>query len=184
MENFTDSTILFGLAILVAIIIERVLEILKSIYDMADSTFNFHHFWTRRAKALAEKLEGRLKVAEISHVHLIARILNAANKIILKSKDGESLKTPVVSGDLVRIFYLKIFSKIIGVILGVTITFFTRIDLLAIWEVMSQTPGTHATYAPQFFGLFLTGVLTGLGAGPLHKVIIGMEIVQKMKSKK
>ena len=50
MEALTKPVLLLGLAMILAIIIERLLEIAKSIYDYIEACSNSTDRWTERAE--------------------------------------------------------------------------------------------------------------------------------------
>ena len=184
MDFLSGPTILLGLAMLIAVIIERLLEIAKCIYDLLDSHYDFYLFWNRRTQRLAEKLEGRLRLCEHLRPELIGGILRTAEHLLLDRNSGKPMARPVISGDLVRAFYVKVTAKLVGVVLGIGIVFAVRIDLAALWGCIGDpAAGGPADYTPTRLGLLLTGIAVGLGAGPLHKLIVGAELAHKAKGR-
>ena len=64
MEETNAALIMLTAAIFFALIIERLLEIAKSIYDYIEAKEDFSGFWNRRAISIRERLQNRLEKAK------------------------------------------------------------------------------------------------------------------------
>ena len=179
MDALSDVTVIFALLLTLALLIERLFEILKSIYDFLDSKFNWHTFWTKRAKKLGNLLEKRMNVFEYVSPKTAAAVSRGFQELILNEKEEYSGTIPIISGDLVRAVTIKTIFKILAIAIGICLAFWFKIDLIAIWK------NTHAELAAsarrvyptplKAYGIMLSGVAIGLGAGPVHKIIIAIE---------
>lgn len=162
-----QATLVFTLALALALVIERILELVKSLYDMIDSRRHWHEFWTRRAERTRDYLERRLRVFEYVDRKEAAGLLDRFRGMMLGAGPAHSPDVPVLAGDLVRALWVRVGSKILGMALGVVIAFLVRLDLLTWVSVQPRDP--HA------WSIVLTGMALGLGADPMHRIISEIE---------
>lgn len=184
MEVILKVTVLFTLVLALSFLIERLLELLKAIYDLLDSYQDWHRFWTRRAVKIRDRLQNRLNIFEYVKPEQAARILNRFREMILPG-DGKTKTTlPVLSGDLVRYVYIKVAGKLIGISLGIGLAFWMQLDLLAVWQGSSAEAVWDITIKSESLRIALTGVIMGLGSSPVHKVIQRIEKKRKFREQK
>ena len=182
MDVILKVTVLFTLVLALAFLIERLLEILKAIYDLLDSRFNWHGFWTKRAAKIAKKLEQKLKTFEYARHQQVVRVFNRFQSLLLNKKDHPDHEFPVLSGDLVRSISISVISKVLGMAFGVALAFWMKLDLIiiwqggagekAVWDIMIQS---------QSLRWVITGIIMGLGAGPVHQFIRLIEKKRKFR---
>ncbi len=182
-DSLLDVTVLFALALALALLIERFMEVLKAIYDLIDSRSNLHTFWTKRAKSLAAGLEKRLRIFQYVDPKKAASALQRFSDLILNEQGGYAGNVPLLAGDLVRTLYVKVASKIIGVSLGIVLAFWSGINLVAIWNDAAAGSAWVLNLAP-WLSFILTGIAIGLGASPLHKIITTIERRREKRSAK
>lgn len=171
METVLDITVLFTFVLALALLIERFLELLKSFYDLLDGKFNWHTFWTKRAKRLRNKLERKLKVFEYVDARTVESILNRFREIILNEKGGYRGTVPVISGDLVRAVTVRSGLKIIGIFAGIALALRFGIDIVTLWELKPP----EDPLIPLNLRIAFSGTAIGLGSGPVHKIITTIE---------
>jgi hypothetical protein len=169
------TTVLFALAIALALLIERFLEVLKTGYDLLDSRLDLYHYWTRRTERLRDKLERKLRVFEYVKPALMARFLGRFEEKLLGKAQGHPGKVPVLAGDLVRATALRGIIKGVGIILGISLAFAANIDLVAIWAAGAPDDFQWAPPISAGVGKTLSGAAIGLGSGPVHKLITTIE---------
>ena len=171
MNEFTlsDVTVLFALALALALLIERLLEMLKSLYDMLDGRKDLYTRWTRKAYKIRDYAERKLRVFEYVEPEKATPVLQRFSEMLLTGQQGYTGTVPVLSGDLVRALYVKIWSKVLGVILGIGLAVILKIDLVSLWQL--KDPSQEST--PLHW--ILSGMAIGLGAGPMHKIITSIE---------
>ena len=172
-DGLADVTVFFALILALALLIERLLEVLKAGYDLADSRLDWYHFWSRRADRLRDKLARKLRTLRFLTPDHVAALLARFDD---RFADGPAKpgRVTVISGDLVRAMGIKVAARIVGVGLGVGLAFWLKLDLVTYW-----TPEAAETIPGTWFQLGLTGVAIGLGSGPVHKVIRLMENRQR-----
>ena len=185
MEVLLEVTVLFSLMLTVAFLIERFIEVVKSAFDLLDSRLDWCHFWTARAQTIADNLEKRLKRYKFLGPKNMASVINRFHEMLLNDKAEYNGKVPVVAGDLVRKVYFKIFSKVLGMIIGVGLAFWLNLDLLTIWH---NAAGQYSQWVIQIASptmrVILSGMLIGLGASPMHKIIRTIERQREKRDKK
>jgi len=162
-----QATLVFTLALALALVIERILEILKAAYDLFDSRTDLHHFWTARAEHTRDYLQRRLRIFEYVSDKAAASLLDRFGEMMLGPQHGYDGQVPVLAGDLVRAVWVRLASKLIGMAIGVGFAFLLHLNLL--------TWASDSTPLPGAVGIAVTGAVLGLGSGPVHKVITEIE---------
>lgn len=157
-----------ALALGLSLVVERVLELLKSMYDLIDCRAKLDRFWTRRAVTIRDFAQGRLRALEYMSPNAMANFLKKVSDLLLGPDHGYSGTVPTIAGDLVRAGAVRLGCKVVGVALGVTIAIGFDIDVPSLF----QEPGSAWEH---WFGKVATGVAIGLGAGPMHKLIVSLE---------
>jgi len=181
MESLTQVTISFTLILALSLLIERLLELLKTFYDMLDSRFNWHTFWTKRAHRLRQCLEKRVYVLEYVDPKARTAALRLFRDVLLNGTGRHSGVIPIISGDMVRVIGVRTISKLFGMGLGIMLALWFDIDLVAIWH---EASGRLVSYQGNFYEELrkvISGMVIGLGSGPVHKVII---IIERQRQKK
>lgn len=180
MNGATDVVLVvsvaFAVVLALALIVERVLEILKVIFDLIDARVDLHDFWTRRAHKLRDRLEGELRIFEYVPPERAANVLRRFREMLLNEQSGYSGKVPVLAGDLVRAVFIRGGLKLVGIALGIGLVFWVEIDLVRLWQ--------GSTAPPTWWTLTLSGLAVGLGSGPLHKIIRAIEKARERREEK
>lgn len=164
-EALTKSTLALAFALGLSLVVERILEILKTAYDMLDSRLDLHRYWTRRAETTRNVLQSRLRIFEYANPKAVARLLSRANEIMLGAEHGYTGTVPVISGDLVRAAGVRLMAKFVGVAFGVTFAMVWGLDIHAL--VLEEPATPH--------WIVLTGIAIGMGSNVVHTMIIALE---------
>ncbi len=162
-----QATVFFTLVLALALVIERILEILKAAYDLVDSRWDFYRFWTARAERTRAYVQRRLRIFEYVGEQPAAALLSRFSEMMLGPQHGYDGAVPVLAGDLVRAVWVRLAAKLLGMLIGVGFAFLLHLNLLIWASDSSPLPGPA--------GVALTGALLGLGSGPVHKVITEIE---------
>ena len=182
MEALEKITVLFTIIMASALLVERMLEVIKTIINLLDSRYDWYNYWTEKAKSLRDKIERKLNVFEYVQTQQMAKYLRKFQGLFLQNIDDKITHVPVIYGDFVREFYIKIYAKILAVALGIILAFWFKMDLLTIWAKYTDNGINFPEGALRFI---LTGVIIGLGSGPVHKIITTIEKKrEKQNSKK
>jgi hypothetical protein len=186
MDIVLETTVLFALALAASLLIERMLELLKSIYDMLDSRLDWYHYWSRKAVKARDTLEKKLRIFEYADPRFVQNILHRFRSVFLNRQAGYSGIVPVISGDLIRALWVKSISKIVGVGLGVGLAFWLKIDLLKVWNESADSAWWIINIGSENSGIrfAITGAILGLGSSPVHKLITTIERQREQKATK
>lgn len=185
MDTILKVSVLFAQVLALSFLVERFLEILKATYDLLDSRRHWYKFWERKTKKLSVLLEKKLHVFEYVDPKYMAAALDRFRSKLLTEQDGFSGTVPVLSGDLVRAAYIRLWSKVIGMILGIGLAFWMKIDLVTIWyqAAGSQFWVPNIIKSPNVC-IVGSGIIMGLGSNPVHKIITTIERKQQEKEQK
>lgn len=183
IDKLADVTVLFALVLALALLVERVLEIVKSLIDVIDGQRDWYKLWSKRARGIADRLERRLRIFEYVRPEALQPLLQRVNELLLNEQGGYSGTALVLSGDLVRVATIRLGTKIAGMVLGVGVAFWLKVDFLRLWnppEMLGPNPlQSHDTLA-----IIASGIAIGLGAGPVHKIITTLEKKQADRQEK
>ncbi len=192
IEALTDMTVLVTIALALSLAVERLLEVLKTVYDLLDSRLDWHRFWTCRAYKIRDRLERRLRIFEYVEPQAAQRALRRFSEFLVEDQTAQSSSVPVLSGDLVRTAVVKSGLKIIGILVGIGLAFCLEIDFMETLKALkvegSEWPPDEifekGPLAADGVRYAVSGIAIGLGSGPIHKIIVRVEKAQKQRSKK
>jgi hypothetical protein len=174
MDNIVKATVVFVAVFSLSILIERFLEILKSIYDLLDSRLDWYRFWTRRAEALQVRLYKRIRIQQYMGMDSLNRVLASFSNLMLGKEDNYTSMVPTISGDLMRALYVKIGATLIGIGCGILMALYFQINIvLLIMEYFPDIPKPFQESSIIY--TIVTGIMLGLGSGPVHKLITAIE---------
>lgn len=172
--GLTNIALVCALALALSLVVERVLELLKALYDLIDCRLGLHAYWTRRTIALRNYLQHRLRALEYVGPDVATGFLQKVNDVLLGPTHGYTGTIPTISGNLVRASAARIGAKTVGAFIGVVIAFALNLDLMALFEPPKDL-------LRHWLGLTATGLAIGLGAGPTHKLITSLERRRAMR---
>ena len=190
IDALSEITVLFTIVLALSLAVERLLEVLKSVYDLLDSRLDWYRFWTRRAHKIRDRLEKRLRIFEYVEPEAAQRALRRFSEVLMEDQAVQSSSVPVLSGDLVRTAAVRSVLKIIGILVGIGLAFWLNIDLLRVLEEVeiASWPGkemfAQGPLSSEGVRYVVTGIGIGIGSGPIHKIIVRVESAQKKRSKK
>jgi hypothetical protein len=171
-EAVSKITVLMALVLALSFVVERILEILKAAYDVADGRYNWHVFWTRRTYSAQRYIEQRLRVFNYVDKPAAAALLARFDSMMLGTTVAQTPVVPVLCGDLVRAIWCRVALKILGIAIGVAFAFSFRLDLV---YLINLTPDATEPLRIGTLGMVATGVAIGLGSGIVHKAITAIE---------
>ena len=176
MEVILEITVLMTLAMALSFLIERLLEIIKAVYDLFDSQFDWYRFWTLRTYKVRNKLEKKLRIVEYLGPKNLTKVLNKFGEKLLNRTGNYSGTVPILAGDLIRAVTIKSWMKLLSIGLGIALAFWMNVDLIKIWQdAMSNSSLWIINIKSQEWRIVISGIVIGLGSNPLHKVITTIE---------
>jgi len=174
-DALSAITVQFAMVLAFSFVIERILEITKAAYDLADGKYNWYAWWTSRTLRTRDYIERRLRVFEYVDKASAAALLARFDAMMLGTSSSDRPVVPVLSGDLVRAVWCRATLKVLGALIGIGIAFGLGLDLVALVNVKPGDP----VPPPTWFGQVVTGIAVGLGSGIVHKLITSIERKQK-----
>ena len=178
MEETNAALILLTAALFFSLIIERILEIAKCIFDYIEAKYDFSDFWNRRAINIRERLQNRMEKAKGNKLQQTVFEYLASQYVNIDHPGYEG--APVISANNIRAFTVKGICKSVGAILGISVAFCLGINVFSLIAQFTKSPdavslGLFEVNLPQWLEYTITGVMMGLGSGPLHKFIVALE---------
>jgi len=185
MDSFDSALIMLCSALFFSLLLERLLEILKALYDFFEVRLGYQSYWNRTAQRLSEQLDGLRQAGRVQ-----AEVSKAVNDYLRTDYPGlEGVEA--LSAATLRSLTIKAVSKILAIIIGILLALLLGINLFALIEQLnSQIGGAvydgyfSSRYIPGWLGECLTGIAIGLGSGPLHKIIEALEKSRKNRTDK
>jgi hypothetical protein len=182
MEMFNSSLMMLAATIFFSLLLERVMELVLTLYDYFEIRRGWQQYWNKKAEELSHILNEQLQGNWVK---------DEVNKAV---RDYVSTGFPgldgvqVVSADKLRSTSIKLVSKLLAVIIGIIIACGMHIDLFALVEQLNDkvallnkvSPESYHGYfstqnIPGLVGEVVTGVAIGLGSGAVHKIIEALE---------
>lgn len=176
METILNLTYLYLLVILLALLIERVMEVIMVCWNLFELKLNSHHYWNRRTKRLMDKFSSEVQSRFASTSFTLLGI-NRRIKHYTETED-EIIpgRTVVFSSKAVRHVFVRTFAFIVTSVLGVLLCYFAEINVI---ELVREALQPNAIPLLDSLGspleLIISGLMIGLGAEPMHRVIKGLE---------
>ncbi len=184
MDGTHSALILIAGAFFVAMVVERLLEILMATYTLFEVKCGWYQFWNTRAKNLQKRLhdfnmQDEQQLQDGKTAGQLAKIRERAiGKLLSRLKIDEPAyaDVPSLSAEKVRQFSIKFIVKIIGALTGISIAILVEIDMFALIDQLLKQQGNQVLSASaRLAHQVLTGIAMGLGSAPLHKIIVALE---------
>ena len=176
METILNLTYLYLLVILLALLVERIMEVIMAIWNLCELKFNGFRFWNRRARKLQDKfasrLLSRLSSKGLAGFSIRKRVRHYAN---IDQEVGLG-KTIVFSSRAVRHVFVRTFAIIVTSAIGVVLCNVASINLIALIKASLEPNAIPLidVLGPRI-QLIISGLIVGLGAEPVHRLIKGLE---------
>lgn len=184
MNTLLKITVLYTLVLALAFLVERALEILKSLYDLLDSKYDLYKYWTIRAYKTRNLLENKLGVVEFLGAKSTAKLLDRFREKLLNTSGQYPGTLPVISGDLVRAMTVRTCCRILGMVFGIALAIWMRVDLMQIFQkAINDVTHWHVNIRSELIRYCISGIVLGIGSEPVHKLIRTFERRQKQKER-
>ena len=172
LQGTNSAVILIAGVIFISLLIERLLEVLKSYYDYLEGKHNWHRFWNNKALSL------QLKAEDLLQSETLQNLPEKLGFNRVKLDEIAYQKSLTISVASLRANTIKFAAKGIGIFLGIFVALVADIDLFFLIDTMinpthddSSSIGTN----------ILTGIAMGLGSDPIHKIIATLEKAKKAR---
>jgi hypothetical protein len=187
-EMLTRPILLLTLAMVLAIGIERLLEVMRAIMDFVESRPDkskaYQKKWHDRADKLRIHIEKRLDNAKGGSPGAFNAVLTIVARQLSVNPDDKDGPL-AISVDKVRSASIRLRYKTLAVALGIAFAFIFKIDMVELVRISTD----QSQYGAQILkdipatihGLIISGIAMGFGAGPVHSLITAMEKARRSR---
>jgi len=179
--------LLLALAMFLAIGTERLLELIRALIEHIEARAGAGDRWEKKARTLRDRIEARLDNAGAGTSSALRMALSIVCRH-LSPAPPESGGLIAVNVDQVRSMSIRVTCKILGIVFGIGLAFLFGIDLFALvneelhgGKGCISIPGVACIRLPPQLGTIVSGVAMGLGAGPVHKMIVALERARRTR---
>ncbi|MFQ5753626.1 MAG: hypothetical protein ACE5HI_16675, partial [bacterium] len=136
IEVITKITYLFFIYLILAIFVERIVEVFVSVFNYAEFKRNFYEYWNKKALSYQKRFD-RLYGYQSGHTPQTDKILNWVLWKVVSEKPYVGGKE-IISADLIRLNYIRIITRVFAFVLSlgfaIAIKIKLGIDLVVIIE--------------------------------------------------
>lgn len=168
--DMNTPVVLLALTIFLALGVERIIELISTLWEHLEarrpSTSNY---WQTKAERIRDIINARLNnvSGEQSPEALRAVLFVVCRQL---NPVGDTLAVSVAR---VRELTLKIWYKLLAIILGVIFAYHFNLNLFELTQLAPEIDSEML--APEWLCILVTGIAIGFGAGPVHAAIIALE---------
>ena len=176
METILQLTYLYLLVILLSLLIERVMEVIMAVWNYFELKWHSHLYWNRRAQRLMNAFSGEVTEQLKSSNLIVYGLKRRIRQYTQTNQDVVAGQTIVFSSYEVRKRFVRTVALIITSILGVLLCYFADINFVQLIQ-RSLEPNTIPLLSAlgHPVQLVVSGLIIGLGAEPVHRIIKGLE---------
>ncbi|MFQ5769873.1 MAG: hypothetical protein ACE5HX_05020 [bacterium] len=184
IEVITKITYLFFIYLILAIFVERIVEVFVSVFNYAEFKRNFYEYWNKKALNYQKRFD-RLYGYQSGHTPQTDKILNWVLWKVVSEKPYVGGKE-IISADLIRLNYIRIITRVFAFVLSlgfaIAIKIKLGIDLVVIIESLLPNVALIGVISKiNLIGVLLTAVALSIGSEPLHQVINRIEKIERRK---
>ena len=174
VDVITNVTYLFFVYLILAIIVERVVEILVSIFNYSEMRGKWYGFWNRRALAYQKRFE-LLYGYQDESADRVKKLFSWLLWKVIAEKPHEGGKE-VISANLIRLNYMRVATRVAAFVISCIMVAVVGLDFIEIIQRMIPKFKLLEMIAGwPFFRFIVTAALISIGSEPLHQVIRRVE---------
>jgi len=171
--------VLYLQILLLALLVERVMEVLMSIWEYAEWKRAMHRYWNRRARRLQRRFETQARRNVFTRVLRLTPITRQARPYTRADDGLHRGNLVIIDGTLVRRVAVSVGARTVASVLGVLLCWVASINFVELIQVVAAEEGTALSTLlggiPTWLQVGISGVLIGLGAEPVHRIIQNLE---------
>ncbi len=185
METILTITYLYMLVLLMALLIERVMEVIMTIWNVVEVRVQAHHFWNKRTEKLMQRFAAQVETKRTKHkLHALglSRRIRQYTDIEQEIRPGQTIE---FSSEAVRYASVRTFAFFVTSAMGIGLCMLADVNLIAIIKqalAPQSIPVLDALGEP--LQPLVSGLVIGLGAEPVHRVIKGLEAARAWLDKR
>lgn len=175
MDQLLDITYVYLFVLTLALLVERIMEVLMDVWGYIEWKTNGYKRWNRRAEKIRRKFEIRAGSRLLVDA---ASLAGLARRVRTYTDTDEAMppgNTIIISGKAVRRAFVATASRIVASILGIVVCTVAGINFVAVigQELALDTPLLAGV--PVWLQIALSGIIIGLGSEPVHHMITNLE---------
>lgn len=182
MDIFNRPIVLLAFAMVLAIGIERLLELVRSVFDHLEARQGKLKAkeWEDEAEKLRDRIEVRLNNAHGGGAAVLQLVLSVVSRY-LSPAPASSGGLFAVSVEQVRSNSIRLRYKLFAIALGVILAFLYDLNIFTLVDQELQREAGRPFMPPAWLGKFVSGAAMGFGAGPVHKLITALEDARRKR---
>jgi hypothetical protein len=173
VEVITTLTYIYFVFLLIALIIERILEVLMAIFNYFEIKTNLQELWNWKARKYQRRYE-RL----YGYQGVYSEKKKVFDTILWKviSEPAYPGGKPIISANLIRLNYVRVATRLLSLYIAFVLVYSQGLDLFQVLEIIVPET-TQAKALTQYQGLryFVTALIISIGTDPLHQLISRIE---------
>jgi hypothetical protein len=179
LPSIAELLVLYLKILLLALLVERVMEVLMSAWEYAEWKQAMHRVWNDRARRLQRRFETQAYRSVFTRVLSLTPVARRA-RAYTRAPDGlHRGNLVVIDGTLVRRVAVTVGARTVATVLGVLLCWGASINFVELIREVAMTPGSSPSTLlggiPIWLQTVISGILIGMGAEPVHRVIQNLE---------
>lgn len=188
MDTLLLLTFLYLMLLLLALLVERVMELLHAVFNYVEWKFHFERRWNARARRLLTRFDAKAKSKILSHALIISQLGRMVRQYTPANDGVYPGNVIVISGRAVRQVVVSTASRVVATTIAFGLCWASGINLFNVIDLAlgasSQTIPFYRAIDSQAIQMAVTAVLIGLGSEPVHHVIRNLERRREMNVEK
>lgn len=176
------SYILFTYLVL-ALLVERIVEILVAVYNYIELKRRWHKYWNQIADRMRHRYN-RLYGYASDKQGKIRAILDGLLWNVISDEPYKGGKK-IISAKLIRLNYVRLGTRIIAFVIAAVLVLILHLDFIEVISALFPDDFWLIGFldSSKFIRFLLTTAAISIGSEPLHKVISGIEKFADKKRK-
>lgn len=173
VEVITTLTYIYFVFLLIALVVERILEVLMAIFNYIEIKTNLQELWNWKARKYQTRFE-RL----YGYQGVYSEKKKVFDTILWKviSEPAYPGGKPIISANLIRLHYVRVATRLLSLYLAFVLVYSQGLDLFQILEtIIPETTKARALTQYQGLRYFVTAFIISIGTDPLHQLISRLE---------
>jgi len=185
-EVITTTTYILFIYLILALFVERSVEVSVSIFNYADLKLGWYKKWNAMARNYQKRFDRMYSYrgSEPSHID---RVMNWVLWRVITDKPYPGGKDMILAASI-RLNYLRVLSRIFAFLLSLLFVFAIKemldIDLVTVLgNIVDDNKILGALDGHNFLKVLISAIAISLGSEPLHQAIRGIENIGKRRAK-
>lgn len=187
-SSIGELVVLYLQILLLALLVERVMEVLMSAWEYAEWKQAMHRFWNRRARRLQNRFETHAHRSVFTRVLSLTPITRQARSYTRADDGLHRGNLVIIDGALVRRVAVTVGARTVASILGVLLCWTASINFVELIRAVATDESTVFSTLlggiPGWLQIIISGILIGMGSEPVHRIIQNLERRREQRVKR